>query len=201
VIRPALFHQPVLEREILIHPVNIQGIQLAGVGDNQADENLANPAANDVADQAHDDAGLVIHPDGGGDSDNSDSDEELEQPDVVVVEDQSESSDEDYYAMAATAQPPLFYGLHSEDPNTWITNVSWYILTTKANNDKARIAFVSMLLRDEARRWCNSLVINANPGQAADGQAADGQAAPGQAAAVQPPADGPNPPIATFEAF
>ena len=143
----------------------------------------------------------MIHPDGAGDSDNSDSDEELEQPDVVVVEDQSESYDEDYYAMAATAQPPLFYGLHSEDPNTCITNVSWYILTTKANNDKARIAFVSMLLRDEARRWFNSLVINANPGQAADGQAADGQAAPGQAAAVQPPADGPNPPIATFEAF
>ena len=75
--------------------------------------------------------------------------------------------------------------------------MSWYILTTKANNDRARIAFVSMLLRDEPRRWFNSLsIVNVNLVQAAD------QAAPDQAVADEPPADGgPNAPIATYEAF
>ena len=62
--------------------------------------------------------------------------------------------------------------------------MSWYILTIKANNDRARIAFVSILLRDEPRRWFNSLtIVNVNPVQAANQAAAD------QAVADQPPAD------------
>ena len=184
VIRPASFLQPNHNR---VRP--LRDTEVA------ADERVDNNNQADNFNDGDGGAGIIVDAAQGDDPLLGDDDQLLgEQHD-------SDSSDDDN--MASAAQPPNYHGLYTEDPNTWIQNISWYILTTKANNDKSRIAFASMFLRDEAKRWFNSLtIVDPPPAQAAGGEGGQpaAQAAGGDGA--QQAADiGPDAPIATFDAF
>ena len=125
-------------------------------------------------------ADAVIHSD--SDSESDDSDVEVENVVQPVDLHQHEDSDSSEDEMASSLQPPAYHGSYSEDAVTWMQNVSWYILTTKANNDRARIAFVSMLLKDEAKRWFNSLIIALDGAQQRQAAVDGGQAQAGDGA-------------------
>ncbi len=53
--------------------------------------------------------------------------------------------------------PPPFFGVHTEDAETWFRGVEWWLQTKRAADDRARIAFVAGMLRDSARSWFHAL--------------------------------------------
>ena len=55
--------------------------------------------------------------------------------------------------------PSPFFGLHSEDAETWFRSVEWWLQTKRAADDRARIGHVAGLLKNGAQTWFHSLIF------------------------------------------
>lgn len=66
-----------------------------------------------------------------------------------------------------TSSPDPFYGKASEDANSWIRQIDWWIVAQRPTSERVKIALVAGLLKDAALHWFNSLSF-ADPGSTSD---------------------------------